>query len=307
MTSVTPSNILADIDARFRAATQARDDGDAQRAIDLLKALIVDVPPSDSLMMCAIFVQIGYICEEMLDQSEIAVVMYRQAVDKRPHYDLASLALFHVLARQGDWQSALSEATRFLASDDSAEYREIFFTPGYGPEPPEEFAAALVIIRGHLDAHQLARRQIEAAKDMKSRGEHAQAISLLTTFLGDPPSRDRRIRAEVHTLLATLYSLTHDGGPESYRVESHLRQAVNLVPRLESVSLRLFKELLRQHRDEDAMAEAVRFVELRNSTTYRDLLIGLRGDGGRSARAADLLEVALAHLRQYPIHPPSDE
>lgn len=98
--------------------------------------------------------------------------------------------------------------------------------------------------------------------------EPRAAISILEELI--PKLDAEHLRLKVHSL--TQLAFLHFELGEFHASEQRYRAAIGLAPRFELGSLGLVHSLLRQHRLADAMREVLRFVSLRGSTEYRELL-----------------------------------
>jgi predicted Zn-dependent protease len=104
---------------RFESANQLRKSGDAESAIQVLRALVVDFPNQ-----AAAYLIIGDI---LWDEGELpaATEAFRVATERFPKLEIASLGLFHTLWRQSKTDDAFEEMKRFQSVSHSKDYKEI--------------------------------------------------------------------------------------------------------------------------------------------------------------------------------------
>ncbi len=106
------------------------------------------------------------------------------------------------------------------------------------------------------------------------------------------PADETRLRGWSHAEMGFVLRKTGDLD----RAEHHFRKAIALRPRNELASLGLFHTLAALGRWNDGLAEIVRFVKLRDSAEYRELLNdGVRRESfGRSRELVDEARALLA-------------
>ena len=137
----------------FNEAIQARDADELARAEDLFRQLLGVLTKSDRKLKVATNVQLGFV-ESQLKKFKMAEESYRQAIEGAPHYELASLGLFHSLVDQDKWTEALSEVVRFVALRDSEAYRELL-GPGYEDDMSSQDQALVQRARSLLAGHEV--------------------------------------------------------------------------------------------------------------------------------------------------------
>lgn len=130
-----------------------------------------------------------------------------------------------------------------------------------------------------------------AACEARDAGELERARDLLRQALALVDDGNRRSLFAVHEMLGFVHRLLKEPEPAVYHAES----AVRAAPKSELASLNLFHALLQLGDWERALWEIVRFLELRDSTEYRELLAGgLRDEA--PARLWPLVDKARALL-----------
>ena len=112
------------------------------------------------------------------------------------------------------------------------------------------------------------RADFDRALVARDRGERRTAIDILLSVCRNLQSGDRRLATHSHLQLSNL--LNHESDPEG-RLR-HAAIAASISPRYELASLVLFHALLAVGRSEDAMREMVRYVSLKDSPMYREVL-----------------------------------
>jgi tetratricopeptide (TPR) repeat protein len=141
---------------------------------------------------------------------------------------------------------------------------------------------------GNGPADAIANRALQARHD----GKLEEALALCEEALRAAPE-DRRLSAAMHLEMAYIL---RGRMKDAVRAEPHARESARLAPRSELASLNLFHTLVDLDRWEEALGEIVRFVKLRDSDAYRELLgEGFRDDLPPASRA--LADEARRYLR----------
>jgi tetratricopeptide (TPR) repeat protein len=118
---------------------------------------------------------------------------------------------------------------------------------------------------------------------LRDRGELLRAIELLLDAAArSEADGDKRIAAHSHLQLAHIHKRL--GHLEA--CERHCRRATSIAPKLELASLGLFHALDALGRFEEALEEMVRFLYLRDSDLYRELMSGGFSDDGPPSQLA---------------------
>jgi tetratricopeptide (TPR) repeat protein len=111
----------------------------------------------------------------------------------------------------------------------------------------------------------------DQALQLRDRGEFVEAIALLeqlVTHLTEPGRRAPTLLSHSHMQLGHIHRKL---GNDLAR-EHHFRRAIEIAPHLELASLGLFHALEALGCSEEAMHEMIRYLTLRDSPGYRELL-----------------------------------
>lgn len=106
-------------DGKVDRAKEMRDSGRQDEALAVLRQIIATHPRSAYARLAAgeMYWDLGELVE--------ARSQFEEATKLVPHSEAASLSLFHVRLRLGDEEGAFREMRRFLASNQSFEYRRL--------------------------------------------------------------------------------------------------------------------------------------------------------------------------------------
>lgn len=114
----------------------------------------------------------------------------------------------------------------------------------------------------------------DAALVHRDRGEYDESLGKLeelTRLLSTLPKdarRSKQLLCHAHMQIGYICGIRGD----TQRQEQNFRLACGVAPRLELASLGLFHSLWNLGRNEEALQEAVRYVSLKDSDGYRELL-----------------------------------
>jgi hypothetical protein len=170
----------------------------------------------------------------------------------------------------------LADAVRERPASSSPRLR-VFFT--------DRIAVAELLAKATLTPGELAvSADFDRALQLRDVGAYQEGIDLLESVVSRLGPADRRLVVMSRIQIAFMH---HQRGDHSAAAH-HFRRATSLAPESELASLGLFHALIRLVQTRDAMLEMVRFLRLRASSEYHDLM---HGDFG------DVLEPALASLR----------
>jgi tetratricopeptide (TPR) repeat protein len=137
---------------------------------------------------------------------------------------------------------------------------------------------------------------IDRALQARHEGRIDDALALCEEALARLPSDRHRRRALVHCEMGNLFkNYLGDLG----RAAEHFRESTKLAPRAELPSLGLFHVLFKLGQLTEALREIVRFVSLKDSAEYRELL---NGGGYRSELEPEdraLADEARARLNRW--------
>ncbi len=135
----------------------------------------------------------------------------------------------------------------------------------------------------------------DRAMVLRDEGQYPAAIAVLIELIAELSDADQ-VLLKAHSLvqLAYLYKQTGDCVDR----ELHLRRATEIAPRFELASLSLFLALIALDRREDAFREMLRYVALKASPGYRELLSD-EFMSGLSPEERALAEHALGHLDRW--------
>jgi hypothetical protein len=125
---------------------------------------------------------------------------------------------------------------------------------------------------------------IDEAYRLREKGDLDAAARLCRQVIAQLDVADRRLLSAARLELGHLARLSQDH--EAARRE--FAEAVTASPRWELASLALFHSLLDLDRWKEALKELLRFVSLRDSAAYRELL----SEGFGTDLALDLREIA---------------
>jgi hypothetical protein len=109
----------------------------------------------------------------------------------------------------------------------------------------------------------------DRAMQLRDGRRFDEAVELLAQLV-------QQLRSEGHLSAHSHMQIGHirDSQGRPLDRESHFREAVRIAPRLELASLGLFHAIHNLGRHAEALGEAVRFLSLRESLGYRELLAG---------------------------------
>lgn len=105
---------------------------------------------------------------------------------------------------------------------------------------------------------------------LRDSGQLDQAIEVLEQLVQQVRPEDTRLSAHSHMQIGHIRNLQG----RLLDSERHFREAVSLAPTLELASLGLFHAMNNLERRPQALGEMVRFLGLRESLGYRELLAG---------------------------------
>lgn len=105
---------------QFNAAVRLRDDAALDDAIAILESLLESAPRPGA--RAAVLGVLGGIYLDDVKDYEKAEVYFRQCIAASPRSELASISLFHTLAKLGRLFEAFDEARRLVSLRPSAEY-----------------------------------------------------------------------------------------------------------------------------------------------------------------------------------------
>ncbi|HEY5922014.1 MAG TPA: hypothetical protein VIV11_10110 [Kofleriaceae bacterium] len=126
--------------------------------------------------------------------------------------------------------------------------------------------------------------RFDDALRLRDEGDLAGARAQLESLVQELTVAEPRLLSHTHLQLGHIATKLGDNG----RRELHFRCAASIAPKLELASLALFHALLANGKPQDAFDEMLRFVTLRDSQLYRELL----AEGfGRDLTAADQMTV----------------
>ena len=158
----------------FSKAIESRDKGDASSALAILFT-IVGVPPDLKVLRV-----IGDIYWD-IGQLHKAISYFRKATQHYPDDELASLALFHTLSNNEQYDEALSEMERFLSIAPSPEYEsfrgQYYFEQGMRSEDKRK---RIVLLEQAIQVDpEYAEAFMELGKSYKRLGEKEKAEAAL--------------------------------------------------------------------------------------------------------------------------------
>ena len=136
--------------------------------------------------------------------------------------------------------------------------------------------------------------EFDRATRLRDEGKLDEAIAVLNDLVAKLAPGERRLRAHSFMQLGYIYGRQ---GRDLAR-EAAFRAAVEIAPRMELASMGHFHALLAVNRRTEAYQELVRFVGLRDSELYRELLC----DGFERDLTGELLELvtlAREHLSRH--------
>jgi tetratricopeptide (TPR) repeat protein len=138
-------------------------------------------------------------------------------------------------------------------------------------------------------------RLFDRALQLRNAGELDAAIAALQELVTASTSTDQRLHAHA---LVQLGDVLAQVGRRAEAVAAY-RAATDAAPRMELASLTLFVALDKAGEKVDALCEAFRFVSLRESLGYRELLAGdaFRDQAAEEYELADQARVMLAAHR----------
>ena len=110
----------------------------------------------------------------------------------------------------------------------------------------------------------------DRAMELRDSGQPDEAIELLEHLLQQLRPDDKRLSAHSHRQVGHIRKMQG----RLVDSERHFREAVMIAPKMELASLGLFHALRNLDRHVEAMEEVVRFLSLRESLGYRELLSG---------------------------------
>lgn len=120
---------------------------------------------------------------------------------------------------------------------------------------------------------------------LRDEGEYQSAIAILEELVAMlPVPKHSRLKAHSLVQLARLYERCGRQHPR----ELHLRHAVQIAPKFELASLALFHALWDSDRRTDAIREMLRYLAIKDSPGYRELM----NDGFASGLPAEERAVA---------------
>ncbi|MBZ0234482.1 MAG: tetratricopeptide repeat protein [Deltaproteobacteria bacterium] len=141
-------------------------------------------------------------------------------------------------------------------------------------------------------------KRFDAAMRAREDGEYGYATILLEQLLQLVPPPEPRILSAVYKQLGLIYGFklgNHERG------ELFFRKAVEVRPQAEFSSLGLFHCLGEQERWKEALEEAIRFLSLRGSIEYDDLLSDSEFGEGFSTDARELVQYARSLAAQWKV------
>ena len=119
------------------------------------------------------------------------------------------------------------------------------------------------------DREQKLLPEFDRALALRDNGELQTAYQMLSALIAVLDANDRRLLLNAHLQCGYISKLLHD---EPSR-EAHFRQAVSVAPASELASLSLFHTLTSSNRENEALLEMVRFVSIKFSEEYYELLV----------------------------------
>lgn len=134
----------------------------------------------------------------------------------------------------------------------------------------------------------------EAALKLRDAGSYREGIALLEKVVVRLTLTDQRLMAMSHMQIAFMYGQMGN----QLAAEHHFRVATCINPQSELASLGLFHALIGLLRIRDAMSEMLRFLQLRDSSQYRDLMFG-EFAGTLQPDLASLRDEVLILLRRH--------
>jgi hypothetical protein len=132
---------------------------------------------------------------------------------------------------------------------------------------------------------------------LRDQRDFGGALALLEQLLSMLEPDHVILAAHSHTQIAHIYGYSSNHVAQ----EHHSRIATQLAPKFELGSLTLFFALLRLGRREEAICEMVRFVSLKDSAEYRELLAN--GFDSEVPHEAELLGQARNLLEHHAAKP----
>src|SRR5450432_4066582 len=148
-----------------------------------------------------------------------------------------------------------------------------------------------------LDNEQPVSPMFDRAMELRDNGQLDEAIELLEQLLQELGPKDKRLSAHSHNQVGYIRKMQG----RLIDSERHFREAVTMASKMELASLGLFHALDNLGRHVEAMGEVVRFLSLRESLGYRELLSGdAFGDDvpDDERRLADVARTLLAKHRE---------
>lgn len=110
--------------------------------------------------------------------------------------------------------------------------------------------------------------EFDSALVLRDQGDLVAARRTLELLVEKLQPADTRLLSHSHVQIGSICGRLGDHAAR----EVHLRRAVEVAPRLELASLGLFHALYKLRRLDEALREMVRFLRLRDSEMYRELL-----------------------------------
>lgn len=147
------------------------------------------------------------------------------------------------------------------------------------------------------EKEQLQSSMFDRAMELRDSGQLEESIELLLQLLQLLGPEDKRLSAHSHTQVGHIRTMQG----RLVDSERHFREAVMISPKMELASLGLFHALGNLERHVEAVGEVVRFLSVRESLGYRELLSGdAFGDDVHDdeRRLADVARSLLAKHRE---------
>ncbi len=124
-----------EFEEKFNAALRHRDEAAPEEAIVVLERLLLT-----GMRRASVVAVLGLITYLELHDPEHALPYLREAALLSPSSELSSLTLFHALLQIGEIDEAFEESRRFLASNDSVNYRTVLNGLADGEDDEEDEA-----------------------------------------------------------------------------------------------------------------------------------------------------------------------
>ncbi|HTR55612.1 MAG TPA: hypothetical protein VMJ10_33275 [Kofleriaceae bacterium] len=137
----------------------------------------------------------------------------------------------------------------------------------------------------------------DRAMELRDGRRFDEAVELLEQLVQQLGPEGGRLSAHSHMQIGRIRKLQK----RPVDSERHFREAVRIAPRLELASLGLFHAIHNLGRHADALGEVVRYLSLRESLGYRELLAGDAFGNGvpdEERRLADEARALLAKHRE---------